>query len=108
MSDSNNKVSLGCGTLILIAVIVLIFGNANNDKDLLREVRRLQSDVRALKNAAAARSGSGELDSVIKEIKAEMKAQSATLAEIKANLEKAARPPRQRILPSAVPQIEAE
>ena len=29
MQNPDNKASLGCGTLILIALIVMIFGNAN-------------------------------------------------------------------------------
>lgn len=46
MSDSNKPVSLGCGTLILIALIVLIFGSANKDEEQL--LRDLRSDVQAL------------------------------------------------------------
>lgn len=46
MSDSNQPVSLGCGTLILIALIVLIFSNANDDEE--RQIRELRSDVQAL------------------------------------------------------------
>lgn len=46
MSDSNQPVSLGCGTLILIALIVLIFSNANNDEE--QQLRDLRSDVQAL------------------------------------------------------------
>jgi Sec-independent protein translocase protein TatA len=43
-------VSLGCGTLILIAVIVLIFGRGGTG-DLEREVRGLRSEVGELKKA---------------------------------------------------------
>ena len=46
MSDSNQPVSLGCGTLILIALIVLIFSNGNDDRE--RQIRDLRSDVQAL------------------------------------------------------------
>lgn len=46
MSDSNRPVSLGCGTLILIALIVLIFSNTNKDRD--QNLRQLRSDVQAL------------------------------------------------------------
>ena len=46
MSDSNQPVSLGCGTLILIALIVLIFSNANKDEE--QQLRDLRSDVQAL------------------------------------------------------------
>ena len=44
--QQNNPVSLGCGTLILIAVIVSIFSNAN--KDVEKEVKQLQRDVQQL------------------------------------------------------------
>ena len=52
------KASLGCGTLILIAVIVMIFGgNQNHDKlersvdSLSREVNQLRSDIGELRQA---------------------------------------------------------
>ncbi|MFK7817448.1 MAG: hypothetical protein AB8G99_01910 [Planctomycetaceae bacterium] len=45
-SSSSNSASLGCGTLILIALIVLFFGN-NND-ELTNQVRSLRADVKAL------------------------------------------------------------
>ena len=50
MADDKN-VSLGCGTLILIALIVLIFGNANRSDDIdgvERELRELQTEVSQL------------------------------------------------------------
>lgn len=49
MSDdrSTQTVSLGCGTLILIALIVLIFGRGDTEA-LEREVRGLRSDVAQL------------------------------------------------------------
>jgi len=45
-NDSNTTVSLGCGTLILIAIIVAIFSNGS---DLSNDIRRLRSEVRDLK-----------------------------------------------------------
>jgi outer membrane murein-binding lipoprotein Lpp len=45
--DKNQKVSLGCGTLILIALIVMIFSNASTD-DVQKEVNELRSEVREL------------------------------------------------------------
>ena len=42
------QVSLGCGTLILIALIVIIFGRG---EDVEREVTALRSDVRSLTEA---------------------------------------------------------
>jgi len=39
-------VSLGCGTLILIAIIVAIFSNGSNDDSAA--IRGLQKDIQAL------------------------------------------------------------
>ena len=44
------EVSLGCGTLILIALIVMAFGRSSTN-ELEREVRGLRSDVGELKQA---------------------------------------------------------
>jgi hypothetical protein len=49
------EVSLGCGTLILIALIVLIFGRAGTG-DLERELRGLRSEVSELKLAVEAQT----------------------------------------------------
>ena len=51
--ESNQKASLGCGTLILIALIVMIFsgthssGNKHELQQLQTEIRTLQSMVQA-------------------------------------------------------------
>lgn len=55
MSESSgNTANLGCGTLILVALIVLIFGNKNNDvvseiRNLRTEVQQLSEEVRQLR-----------------------------------------------------------
>lgn len=49
------EVSLGCGTLILIALIVLIFGRGDTS-DLEREVKGLRSEVGELKKAVEAQT----------------------------------------------------
>lgn len=51
MPSTENKASLGCGTLILIALIVMIFGNTNRgaDKKSVQRLDKLQSDVNSLK-----------------------------------------------------------
>jgi hypothetical protein len=49
-------VSLGCGTLILIALIVLFFSRAGTG-DLEREVRALRSEIGELKKAVEAQTG---------------------------------------------------
>jgi hypothetical protein len=76
MSQPNNKASLGCGTFILIALIVIIFGNANRDvdKDLKQQLGSVRADV-------------GSLESDLNGLKAEMKTQSETLAKISKTLE---------------------
>lgn len=61
MADTSNKASLGCGTLILIALIVLFFSGGNKGNPN-REIRELQQEVRALANRPAlAGVGTGEL-----------------------------------------------
>jgi len=55
-SETNQKVSLGCGSLILIALIVLIFGG-NSSESLMRtqmqemkaEIQRLGNEVKSLR-----------------------------------------------------------
>lgn len=50
------EVSLGCGTLILIGLIVLIFGRGGTG-DLECEVRGLRTEVGELKSAVEAQTG---------------------------------------------------
>jgi Sec-independent protein translocase protein TatA len=49
------EVSLGCGTLVLIALIVLIF-SGRGAGDLEREVRHLRSELSDLKKAVESQS----------------------------------------------------
>ncbi len=49
------KVSLGCGTLILIALIVLIFGGRGT-RDLEHEVQGLRSEIGELKKSVEAQT----------------------------------------------------
>jgi hypothetical protein len=53
------RASLGCGTLLLIALIVLIFGGhqdhdqlENRVEELKREIHSLRQDIHSLRNAA--------------------------------------------------------
>ena len=46
------EVSLGCGTLILIALIVMIFAGRGND-DLQREIEGLRTEVVELRTSIA-------------------------------------------------------
>jgi len=52
MADANRsqQVSLGCGTLILIALIVLIFSGRGGD-EVKREIQSLDSTVQQMKSA---------------------------------------------------------
>jgi hypothetical protein len=57
MADDNRtqQVSLGCGTLILIALIVLIFSGRGVDR-IEHDVRSLRSDVNELKKSVEAQT----------------------------------------------------
>lgn len=50
------EVSLGCGTLILIALIVIIFGG-RGDGDAEREIRQLRDSVERLKVSVDQQTG---------------------------------------------------
>jgi septal ring factor EnvC (AmiA/AmiB activator) len=47
--NADYKVSLGCGTLILIALIVLIFGNMGED-NASGEISRLDARIQSLES----------------------------------------------------------
>lgn len=49
---NDQKVSLGCGTLILIALIVLLVGNHGRE-EMLKEVRALSVQCKALEQQNA-------------------------------------------------------
>jgi len=52
-SDNRNQVaSLGCGTLILIALIVIFFGGSDTEQ-LQTDVANLREDVAALRDQQA-------------------------------------------------------
>jgi cell division protein FtsL len=51
MADRAQTINLGCGTLILIAIIVAIFSNSGS-----RDVDSLRNDVRELKKSIEAQS----------------------------------------------------
>jgi hypothetical protein len=53
--DRNLTVSLGCGTLILIALIVMFFSRGST-KDLERDVKELRTEVGALKKTIEAQT----------------------------------------------------
>jgi cell division protein FtsL len=53
--DKNQKATLGCGTLILIVLIVIIFGNMGS-KDAADQVRGLRNDVKKLEQTVTAQT----------------------------------------------------
>jgi cell division protein FtsL len=53
--DNDRKASLGCGTLIVIALIVMMFGN-NGGRDAADQVRNLREDVKKLDQTVAAQT----------------------------------------------------
>lgn len=48
--ESNRSVQLGCGTLILIIIIVVVFGNVAA-QDLQRDMAALRDEMRALRDS---------------------------------------------------------
>jgi hypothetical protein len=49
MSDSSHQsVSLGCGTLILIAIIVAVFGSRGSDKELDQRLKKIEKKMESI------------------------------------------------------------
>lgn len=44
-SNQGNKVQLGCGTLILIAVIVMLFSGRDETKEMTEEIAKLNAKI---------------------------------------------------------------
>ena len=55
--ESNQRVRLGCGTLILIALIVMIFSGTPN-RDIKQELQQLQTEIRSLQSMVEAQRAS--------------------------------------------------
>ncbi len=72
--NRNHQVSLGCGTLILIALIVLFFSGRGTN-DVAREVRELRSDVGELKKSIETQNG--ELKLLLQKLDKQPKAADA-------------------------------
>jgi hypothetical protein len=71
--ENSQKVGLGCGTFILIAIIVLIFGNAGNE-ELSQDIRQLRREV-------------SDLTSAVEQLEGKLAGQSEQLAGIRLLLE---------------------
>jgi hypothetical protein len=54
--NQNNTAQLGCGTLILIAIIVVIFSGRGEVKNLQNEIRELRNQVTRLEGKVDALS----------------------------------------------------
>jgi hypothetical protein len=50
--DKNQKTTLGCGTLILIALIVMIFGNMSGH-EATEEIKKLSQEVQTLRSTVS-------------------------------------------------------
>lgn len=53
--EANQRATLGCGTLILIALIVMIFGNMAGEQ-VTEEIEQLCEEVRALQSTVSSQS----------------------------------------------------
>lgn len=96
MPATDNKASLGCGTLILIALIVMIFGNSNGDaeksnKQISDKLQALQSEI-------------GDLKSELNQQSAQLKKMEESLSEINERSKKPAPQPRPRVVSPATPE----
>lgn len=47
-SGQSQKAQLGCGTLILIAIIVMLFSGGSSNRDLQKKIVRLEEKVEQL------------------------------------------------------------
>ena len=104
---SDNKVSLGCGTLILIAVIVMIFSRGSDTRRVTDEVASVRRDVRLLQSSItnAARSAEdaekevkqlkesvASLGRTVDSLRQAVNTQTESINQLKAELHKAAAP----------------
>jgi hypothetical protein len=70
MADSSQKASLGCGTLILIALIVMIFSRGGEDKKSSQKLEVLRNEMQTLSASVSAMSaGTAELKGELQELR---------------------------------------
>lgn len=83
----DNKVSLGCGTLILIALIVMIFSRSGDDRSLRREIEQLQHEVRNLSSRSSVPPSSNVgLQQSVEALKRSIDAQSGRIDSLKSEV----------------------
>jgi septal ring factor EnvC (AmiA/AmiB activator) len=71
--DNNTKASLGCGSLILIAIIVLIFSNGKND-EMEVELRGARTSIKSLESEIEAQSDTlSRIEDELKKLRLEIK-----------------------------------
>lgn len=61
MSDSNNTASLGCGSLIIIALIVIFFSRWRGHDDMERELTKLRDEMRQIHEAIDRIDNTGQI-----------------------------------------------
>lgn len=96
MADSSQKASLGCGTLILIALIVMIFSRGGEDKKSSQKLEVLRNEMQTLTAAVSAMSaGTTELKGELQELRKSVSAlrdaigvQQGQIADLKALMPK--------------------
>jgi|GEM_PF-2415490 len=54
MSDSKTTASLGCGSIVLIAILFMIFGSSQGHGDMERELTKLRREVGVLQDTVDA------------------------------------------------------
>ena len=109
-SPADNKVSLGCGTLILIALIVMIFSRGSDNSRLSNEIQRLRNEIRN----PAGRSGTSnpsleqKLDTLqqsVDSLKRSIDTQSAEIGKMNSEIQKVR---AEENPPSGSPPVESE
>ncbi|MDA0767068.1 MAG: hypothetical protein O3A92_09640 [Verrucomicrobia bacterium] len=62
MSKSNTTASLGCGSIILIVILFMIFGRTRGHGDMERELTKLRREVGVLQDTVDALHDSGTVN----------------------------------------------
>lgn len=71
--DNNTKASLGCGSLILIAIIVLIFSNGKNE-EMENQLRGAQTSIKNLESEIETQSDTlSRIEDELKKLRLEIK-----------------------------------
>ena len=112
---TDNKVSLGCGTLILIALIVMIFSRGSDSGRVSDELQKLRREVRNLANHKDPFPSSGieegkkidHLQKSVDALKRSIDSQSARIESLKSELQQMRSKP-DATPPPVTPPVERE